>query len=29
MASAAWRGSVDPDDEHRLSAAELGVGGSR
>jgi hypothetical protein len=24
-----WRGSADPDDEHRLSAAELGVGGAR
>lgn len=23
---AAWRGAADPDDEHRLSAAELGLG---
>lgn len=26
---AAWRGTADPDDEHRLSATELGVGLSR
>jgi hypothetical protein len=26
---AAWRGTGDSDDEHRLSAAELGVGVSR
>ena len=26
---AAWAGAADPDDEHRLSAAELGVGMSR